>query len=54
MDRQFNAVMLVPNGEASVEVGDFNGAMAVYAPEGPILITREQAIEFFRLEEVKA
>ncbi len=51
MEEDFNAVMLVSDGEKSIEVGNFNGAMAVYVPEGPILITREQAIKFFNLEK---
>lgn len=51
---KFKAVMLVADGEKEIEVGDFNGQMAIYVPEGPILITKEQAIKFFNLTNTGA
>lgn len=50
--RDFQATKLIAFGDIAVNVTSFNGVMAVCADdEGCVLITKEQAMEFFNLVE---
>jgi hypothetical protein len=49
----FVATKLVALGSVDVKVTAFNGKMAICGDdEGCVLITREQAIRFFNIEEI--
>jgi hypothetical protein len=50
MTKDFKAVMLKPAQDAEISIIDFNGKMAICADEGPILVTKEQAMKFFDLQ----
>ena len=47
----FNAKGLVSFGDTMVEVTSFNEYMAILTEEMPILITKQQAMDFFNLIE---
>lgn len=47
----FQAEYLVSYTNLTATVTEFNGSMAICTPEGPILITKEQAMKFFDLVE---
>ena len=48
----FKATKLVAEGSIEVDVLSFNGKMAICGDDdGCVLITREQAIRFFNIEE---
>lgn len=50
--KDFKATVMLHDGETTVDVVDYNGTMAICAREdGPILITKEQAMKFFNLQE---
>jgi hypothetical protein len=49
MYRSFCTTILKPDSNESIEVTKFMEAMAICTPVGPILITKEQAMEFFGL-----
>ena len=49
----FTARMLLANGDKEIEVCAFNGLMAVMVAEGPVLITKEQVMEFFNLDLIQ-
>ena len=48
-EKTFKARMLLPHGEQEIEVCSFNGLMAVMVCEGPVLITKQQVMDFFDL-----
>tara|TARA_R110000850_G_scaffold165803_3_gene290857 strand:+ start:5498 stop:5671 length:174 start_codon:yes stop_codon:yes gene_type:complete len=52
-DKTFIATQLHKMIEIDAQVVDFQGMMAVCAAsmEGPVLITKEQAMEFFNLKD---
>jgi hypothetical protein len=50
MTKDFKAAMLKPAQDAEISIIDFNGKMAICADEGPILVTKEQAMKFFDLQ----
>ncbi|MCP4443621.1 MAG: hypothetical protein GY810_32355 [Aureispira sp.] len=51
---EFNATQLTVHGEGAVLITRFNNQLAVCAEAGPILITKEQVMRFFNLEETTA
>lgn len=50
--KDFKAIQMLSTHDATVDVTHFNGSMAICSEEGPVLITREQAIEFFNLNDI--
>lgn len=51
MYQAFQATQLLVHHDNPVPVTDFNGMMAVCVPDGPVIITKEQAMAFFGLVE---